>query len=179
MELSGQSLDELRQSAESASFRPVALDTTVSIQTTNRVRKRKTANVLGLLPGSDPQLKNEWLVITAHHDHIGIAETRDQSGDNIYNGAVDNASGVAVMLSLARALAALPDPQRPKRSILFAAVGAEEQGLLGSEYLAEHPPIPAGRLAAVINIDGVNTLGPTQDVVMIGFGKSDLDGIIK
>ncbi len=174
VKLSGQDLDDLRSAAESRDFQPVPLDTTVSLKMNNRVRQRTTANVLGLLPGSDPKFKDQWLVITAHHDHLGISETRDESGDNIYNGAVDNASGVAVMLSLLRAMTALPAEKRPKRSVLFAAVGAEEQGLLGSEYLAENPPIPAGRLAAVINIDGINVLGPTEDVVVIGRGKSDL-----
>ena len=178
-ELSGKDLDQLRSAAESRSFRPVPLGTTVSIKTTNRVRKRSTANVLGLLPGRDRQLKDQWLVITAHHDHIGISETRGERGDNIYNGAVDNASGVGVMLSLARAMASLPPEERPKRSVLFAAVGAEEQGLLGSEYLGKNPPVPAGRLAAVINIDGINTLGQTKDAVVIGKGKSDLDEIVE
>lgn len=178
-ELAGKDLDQLRSAAESRSFRPVAIDATVSVKTNNRIRKRRTANVLGLLPGSDPKLKDQWLVITAHHDHIGMSETRDQRGDNIYNGAIDNASGVGVMLALARAMTALPPDERPKRSVLFAAVGAEEQGLLGSQYLAENPPVPAGRLAAVINIDGVNTLGPTADTVVIGRGKSDLDAAVE
>jgi Zn-dependent M28 family amino/carboxypeptidase len=99
------------------------------------------------------------------------------SGDAIYNGAVDNASGVAGMLAIARAFKALPRP--PKRSVLFATVAAEEQGLLGSAYLAAHPPAPAGRLAANINIDGLNTYGRTRDLTMIGLGKSSLDDYIK
>ncbi len=112
----------------------------------------------------------------AHHDHIGLAAERDESGDQIYNGAVDNASGVAALLSIADAYARLP--QRPARSVLFAAVGAEEQGLLGSAYLAQHPPVAAGYLAAVLNIDGLNVLGPTRDVNFIGYGKSSLDKIV-
>ena len=104
-----------------------------------------------------------------------MSEARDESTDNIYNGAVDNASGVSAMLSIARAFASLPQSERPRRSVLFAAVAAEEQGLLGSEYLARNPPIPAGYLAAVINIDGINILGPTEDIAVIGKGKSDLD----
>ena len=119
-------------------------------------RRMVAPNVVAILRGSDPELKNELVVYTAHWDHLGMRP--DQPGDNIYNGAVDNASGTAALLTIARACAALP--QRPARSILFAAVGAEEQGLLGSEYLAEHPPIPAGNLAAVINIDGVNERNP-------------------
>jgi Zn-dependent M28 family amino/carboxypeptidase len=96
--------------------------------------------------------------------------------DAIYNGAVDNASGVAAMLAVARAFSSLP--QAPRRSILFAAVAAEEQGLLGSQYLAEHLPMPSGRIAANINIDGANILGPTRDVTVIGLGKSSLDATI-
>lgn len=179
IKLAGKDFDQLIASAQSTSFAPVPLNTTVSVNLKNRVRKRTTANVLGLLPGSDPELSKQWLVVTAHHDHIGMSETRDQRGDNIYNGAIDNASGVGTMLSIARAMSSLPPEERPKRSVLFASVGAEEQGLLGSEYLAENPPIPAGRLAAVINIDGVNVLGRTKDAVVIGRGKSDLDEVVE
>ncbi len=176
---SGKDLDELRQMAESQSFRPVPLDTTLSLSMKSRVRERKSANILGLLPGSDPELSKQWIVFTAHHDHIGMTEARDEKVDNIYNGAVDNASGVGSMLSIARAMASLPESERPKRSILFASVAAEEQGLLGSKYLALNPPVPAGNLAAVINIDGINTLGATKDVVVIGKGKSDMDKIVE
>ena len=175
----GKDLDELRKSAENKDFKPVPLGVTMSALMTCRVRKSKTANVLGLLPGSDPELSKQYIVYTAHHDHIGKSETRDERGDNIYNGAVDNASGVGSMLAIARAISSLPESARPKRSILFAAVGAEEQGLLGSDYFAQNPPVPAGNLAAVINIDGVNILGPAKDVVVIGKGKSDLDKIVE
>jgi Zn-dependent M28 family amino/carboxypeptidase len=177
--LAGKDFDQLIASAQSTSFRPVPLNTKVTVKLENRVRKRTTANVLGLLPGRDPELSKQWLVVTAHHDHIGMSETRDQRGDNIYNGAIDNASGVATMLSIARAMASLPAEARPKRSVLFASVGAEEQGLLGSEFLAENPPVHASRLAAVINIDGINVLGPTADAVVIGRGKSDLDSTVE
>jgi Zn-dependent M28 family amino/carboxypeptidase len=179
VQLAGQDLESLRNSAERRDFRPVPLGIKLSIDLKYRLRKRSTGNVLGLLPGSDPELSKQCLVFTAHHDHIGIAETRDERGDNIYNGAVDNASGVAAMLSIVRAMASLPESQRPKRSILFAAVGAEEQGLLGSKYLALNPPIPAGQMAAVINIDGINILGPTEDVVVVGRGKSDMDQLVE
>ncbi len=175
----GQELDELTQSAQSKDFQPVPLHTKLSIKMDCRVRSRSSANVLGLLPGSDPELSKQWIVYTAHHDHIGMTEARDEKVDNIYNGAVDNASGVGSMLAIARAMAALPESDRPRRSILFASVAAEEQGLLGSAYLAQNPPIPAGRLAAVINIDGINILGATEDVVVIGRGKSDMDKIVE
>ncbi len=179
VKLAGQDLDSLREAAESRDFRPVSLGTTVSVSMKCRVRERTTGNVLGLLKGSDPELSKEWIVYTAHHDHIGMAQVRDERADNIYNGAVDNASGVGVMLSIARAMASLPESEWPKRSILFAAVGAEEQGLLGSEFLAQNPPIRAGYLAAVLNIDGINILGKTEDVVVIGRGKSDMDKIVE
>ncbi len=175
----GHDLDELRAAAERPDFQPVALGTTLSTTMDVRVRERKTANILGLLPGTDPVLSKQWLVYTAHHDHIGLSATRDERGDNIYNGAVDNASGTAVLLAIARGMANLPKSLRPKRSVLFAAVGAEEQGLLGSEFLAKNPPTPAGNLAAVINIDGINILGPTHDVVVIGRGKSNLDKTVE
>lgn len=174
--LAGQDLDKLRAAAERRDFRPVPLGVHVSVKFPCEVRKVQTANVLGLLPGSDPELARQAVVFMAHHDHLGLAAERDANGDNIYNGAVDNASGTAALLTIARACVALP--KRPARSILFAAVGAEEQGLLGSLYLAEHPPIAAGNLAAVVNIDGLNTFGPTRDVNVIGLGKSDLDALV-
>ena len=175
----GHQLEELSKSAQSKDFQPVPLNTRLSMKMDCRVRSRSSANVLGLLPGSDPELSKQWIVYTAHHDHIGMTEARDEKVDNIYNGAVDNASGVGSMLAIARAMAALPESDRPKRSILFASVAAEEQGLLGSAYLAQNPPIPAGHLAAVINIDGINILGATEDVVVIGRGKSDMDKIVE
>jgi hypothetical protein len=179
VEFAGHDLDELRKSAESRDFRPVPLGTTVSVNMECLVRETTSANVLGLLAGSDPVLSHEWIICCAHHDHIGMTEKRDATTDNIYNGAIDNASGVGTLLSIARAMVCLPASERPKRSILFASVAAEEQGLLGSEYLAQHPPVPPGNLAAIINIDGINILGPTEDVVVIGKGKSDLDKVVE
>jgi Zn-dependent M28 family amino/carboxypeptidase len=176
--LGGRDLDQLRASAEQADFRPQPLGVRLSTSVKSMVRKATTGNVLGLLPGNDPQHSQEWVVYMAHHDHLGMSDPRDQKSDAIYNGAVDNASGVAALLTIARAICSLPESKRPKRSILFATVGAEEQGLLGSKYFSLHPPIPAGRLAAVINIDGINFLGPTEDVEVIGKGKSDLDRFV-
>ncbi len=174
--LGGHDLDQLRAAAEHRKFRPIALGSTLSIDLRCESRKQKTANVLGLLEGSDPERKREVIIYMAHHDHIGMSATRDERGDNIYNGAIDNASGVAALLATARAYTQLK--KRPARSILFAAVGAEEQGLLGSEYLAAHPPVPAGYLAAIMNIDGLNFYGRTRDVNVIGHGKSDLDRLV-
>lgn len=174
--LAGQDLDSLRNAAQRPDFQPVSLGH-VSLAVKNDVRQRDTGNVIGLLRGSDPQLSQQYVIYMAHHDHIGLAEARDENGDNIYNGAVDNASGVASLLSIARAYASLPEA--PKRSILFVTVGAEEQGLLGSAYFAANPPVPAGKIAAVINMDGINILGPTRDVNVIGLGKSNLDPIVE
>jgi Zn-dependent M28 family amino/carboxypeptidase len=142
----------------------------------NGVVRRTSANVIGRLPGSDPSLAREAVIYTAHHDHYGV---KAQAGGEpvVYNGALDNASGVATMLAVAEAFATLAE--RPRRSILFASVTAEEQGLLGSQYLARHLPLAAGRVAANVNIDGVNIWGRTRDVPVIGLGKSSLDDWIR
>ncbi|HEX4952297.1 MAG TPA: M28 family peptidase, partial [Thermoanaerobaculia bacterium] len=170
----GKDLDALLVAARSKDFRPVPLGITTSLTLTNQVATTKTGNVLGLLRGSDPQLAKEVVIFTAHHDHLGKAES-DDGKDHIHNGAVDNASGVAMVLAIAKAAASLP--QRPRRSLLFALVAAEEQGLLGSRYLADHPPVPAGRIAANVNFDSGNIFGRTRDVTLIGYGKSDLDAL--
>jgi Zn-dependent M28 family amino/carboxypeptidase len=175
--LSGNDLDALRGQAQTRAFRPVPLKTTVSVALACDVRQQDTANVIGLLPGSDPDRAKEMVIIMAHHDHLGVAEQPDSTGDRIYNGAVDNASGTAALLTIAHAFSELP--QRPARSILFAAVGAEEQGLLGSAYFAQNPPTAPGYLAAVVNIDGVNIFGLTHDVNVIGLGKSSMDTIVE
>ena len=171
--LGGQDLDALRAAAEKRDFRPVSLGVAADITLKNSVKKAKTENVIGRLPGRDPRLSREAVFYTAHHDHLGIKEGAKPGQDNIYNGALDNASGVAAMLAVAKAMTALPEP--PRRSVYFAAVAAEEQGLLGSAYLAAHPPVPAGRIAADINIDGINIWGRTRDLTMVGLGKSSLD----
>ena len=175
--LGGQDLDALRAAAQKRDFRPVPLGVRVSLLLKNKVRRTQTANVIGRLPGRDPAVGKEAVIFTAHHDHLGINEAAKPGEDAIYNGAMDNATGVAAMLSIARAMKALPDA--PRRSVLFAAVAAEEQGLLGAKYFAAHPTMAPGRLAANINIDGMSIFGRTRDVVMIGFGKSELDDYVK
>lgn len=175
-QLAGKSLEDLRQAAESRDFAPVPLGVRMSIELKGKVRQQDTANVLAVLRGSDPQLAREHVLFMAHHDHLGLADRRDAAGDNIYNGAIDNASGTASLLAIAKAIASMPN--RPKRSIMLAAVGAEEQGLLGSRYLAANPPIHPGYMSAVINIDGINHLGRTHDINLIGNGKSNLDPIV-
>ena len=174
MKASGHDLDKLVASARSRDFRPVPLGIRTSLAFTNKLSRVQTANVGGLLSGSDPQLAAEVVVLSAHHDHFGIGEP-DASGDRIYHGAVDNASGCAQVLAIARAFAALP--QRPRRSVLALFVAGEERGLLGSKYYAEHPSFPAGRIAADINIDGGNIFGRTRDATLISLGKSSLDEI--
>jgi peptidase M28-like protein len=171
--LGGHDLDALRAAAQKKDFRPVPLGVTWSVAVANEVSRKQTANVIGRLPGSDPARAAEAVLYTAHHDHLGMNVDAKPGEDAIYNGALDNASGVAGMLAIAKAMAALP--QHPRRSVIFAAVAAEEQGLLGSKYLAAHPPVPAGRLAANINVDGMAIWGRTVDLTMIGLGKSDLD----
>jgi len=170
----GQDLDKLLAAARSRDFKPVPLGIRTSLAFTNTLSHVQTANVGGLLPGSDPKLGAQVVVLSAHHDHFGIGES-DATGDRIYHGAVDNASGCAQVLAIARALAALP--QRPRRSILALFVAGEERGLLGSSYYAQHPSFPAGRIAANINIDGGNIFGRARDVTLISMGKSSLDGI--
>ena len=172
----GFELEALREKAESSDFQPVPLGVTLSTTIDCEIREKATANVLAVLPGSDAKLSSEFVLFMAHHDHIGMAMDRDVRGDSIYNGAIDNASGIAALLAVAQAIT--ESGVRPKRSILFAAVGAEEQGLLGSKYFAEHPPIPNGKQSAVVNIDGINFLGPTKDINVIGFGKSSLDQLV-
>jgi Zn-dependent M28 family amino/carboxypeptidase len=171
--LGGQDLDALRASAQKRDFKPVPLGVTVDLTLQNDVQKKQTGNVLGRLPGSDPALASQAVIFTAHHDHLGLNEDAKPGEDAIYNGALDNATGVSAMLAIAKAMTELPT--RPRRSLLFGAWAAEEQGLLGSKYFAAHPTIAPGRLAANINMDGMNIWGRTKDITMIGLGKSNLD----
>jgi Zn-dependent M28 family amino/carboxypeptidase len=174
MSSSGFDLDKLTAAARSRSFKPVPLGIRTSITFSNTLSRVETANVGGVLAGSDPKLRDEVLILSAHHDHFGIGAP-DASGDRIYHGAVDNASGCAQVLAIARAYAALPE--RPRRSVLALFVAGEERGLLGSGFYAEHPTFPAGRIAANINIDGGNIFGRTRDVTLISLGKSSLDQV--
>jgi Zn-dependent M28 family amino/carboxypeptidase len=176
MALAGTELDALRAGAEKRDFRPVPLGVKLSLSFPNVVEHARTANVLAVLPGSDPVLKSQMVVYTAHHDHLGVRPGARPGDDSIYNGALDNASGVAELLTIARAFAALP--KAPKRSVLFAVVGAEEQGLLGSQYLAAHPPVPLRDLALDINMDGANIFGRTRDVQVVSLGKTNVDPVL-
>jgi len=174
MKAGGFDFDRLIAAARSRGFKPVPLGLRTSIAFTNHLARSQTANVGGLLPGSDPRLGAEVLIYSAHHDHFGIGAP-DATGDRIYHGAVDNASGCAQVLSIARAFAALPE--RPRRSVLMLFVAGEERGLLGSGYYAGHPSFAPGRIAANINIDGGSIFGRTRDISLISMGKSSLDDI--
>jgi Zn-dependent M28 family amino/carboxypeptidase len=173
--LGGKDLDALRAAAQKRDFRPVPLGVAATLKLQNEVQRKETGNVIGRLEGSDPLLAKEAVVYSAHHDHFGMREGKPGQ-DTIYNGALDNASGVADLLAIARAYARLP--KMPKRSVLFVAFAAEEQGLLGSQFFARHLPVPAARLAVDINIDEANIWGRTRDIVVIGKGKSDLEATL-
>lgn len=173
--MAGLDLDALREAAYNRDFEPVPLGVTTSVAMDVEIESVQTANVLGLIPGSDPDLKDEVVIYTAHHDHLGIG-TPNEDGDAIYNGAMDNASGVAMVMAMAKAFKALPEA--PRRSILVALVGAEEQGLLGSQWYAENPTFSPGKIAANINYDGGNIWGHTHDVTYIGLGKTSIDQIL-
>ena len=172
--MAGLDLDKLREQAYNRDFEPVPLGITASMGMDVEIQRVQSANVLGLIPGSDPELKDEVVIYTAHHDHLGIS-TPNEDGDAIYNGAFDNATGVAQVMAIAKAIKALP--KAPRRSVLIALVGAEEQGLLGSEYYAANPTFAPGKIAANINYDGGNIWGHTHDVTYIGLGKSSIDEI--
>ncbi len=165
--LAGKDFDALKKDAVSRSFRPVPLDVTASVSFDNKLRRVDSHNVIARLDGSDPKLKDECVVYTAHWDHLGTGPA------GIYHGASDNASGVAGLIELARAFAGLRTP--PKRSLLFLSITAEEQGLLGSEYYVKHPVCPLAKTLADINMDGLDTHGKTRDLTIIGLGKSNLD----
>ncbi len=169
--MGGPGFDELKARAATRDFRPVSLGLTASVQLNNKLREVLSHNVVARIDGSDPTLRDQFVVYTAHWDHFGIGAAVD--GDSIYNGAADNASGTAGLLALAKAFAGIEEA--PKRSLLFIAVTAEEQGLLGSQYYAVTPLVPLAKTLANINIDGLNTWGPTTDLTVIGLGASELD----
>ena len=173
--MAGQDFDELKKQAITRDFKPVPLGLTASMAVKNTMRTLDSRNVLARFEGSDPQLKNEYIVYTAHWDHLGIGDP--VNGDKIYNGALDNASGVATLLEIARAFTQAQPP--PKRSILFVMVTAEEQGLLGSQYYSVTPVYPLAKTLANINLDGVNQWGRTRDITVIGLGASDLDDYLR
>ena len=169
--MAGQNFDSLKARAATREFKPVPLGVTASVTIRNGLRTVDSRNVVAKLEGSDAKLKDEYVVYTAHWDHFGIGTPIN--GDSIYNGALDNASGTAGLVTLAKAYAAMPQP--PRRSILFVSVTAEEQGLLGSQYYSVAPLYPLAKTLAAINMDGLNVAGKTRDLVVVGLGASELD----
>jgi Zn-dependent M28 family amino/carboxypeptidase len=157
-------LEKMMADAGSSDFRPVPLPVKLQAHLLSKVRPFESNNVIAMLPGSDAKMKTEAVMYTAHYDHLGIRP--DMPGDNIYNGADDNATGCGILLEIAHAYATAS--QSPRRSILFASVTAEEQGLLGSEYLGKHPPIAAGKIALDLNYDDVPPLGSPEEVEISG-----------
>jgi Zn-dependent M28 family amino/carboxypeptidase len=172
---SGKDFDAIKRAAARRDFRPIALSARAQLTLRNKIRHIDSHNVIGKLEGSDQKLKDEYVIYTAHWDHLGIGEP-DEKGDRIYNGALDNASGVAGLIELARAFKALSVP--PRRSILFLSVTAEEKGLIGSRYYALNPIYPLEKTVAVINMDGLNVHGRTRDITVIGLGNSTLDDVL-
>lgn len=168
----GLSLATLRAAANVPGFKPIALNASVDLRLDSQTRPGTSRNVLGLLPGADNA--DEAVIYMAHWDHLGTHA--DAEGDAIYNGAVDNATGVAGLLELAEAFAASRTP--PKRSILFLATTLEESGLLGSRYYVTHPVIPLARTAGVINIDALLPIGRARDMVVVGKGGSELEDLL-
>ena len=161
---SGMNIDKMIKDAQSKDFHPVKMGARLKAHMVSKIRNFESNNVLAVLPGSDRKVADEAVMYTAHYDHFGIRP--DMPGDNIFNGAQDNATGCGILLELARAFGA--SAARPRRSILFAAVTAEEQGLLGSEYLGKHPPFAAGKISLDLNYDDVKPLGAPEEVEVSG-----------
>ena len=175
LKLGGQDFDTLKKQAATREFKPVPLGVTAAMTIRNKLRAVDSKNVVAKIDGSDPKLANEFVVYTAHWDHLGVGAP--VNGDRIYNGAKDNAVGTGGLIEIARAFTKLPTP--PKRSILFLAVTAEEQGLLGSQYYSVTPIYPIARTVANVNMDGLNVNGRTKDLTVIGLGSSDLEDYVR
>ncbi len=167
----GHDLDKLRAAAMRRDFQPVDLGLRVNLNLDSELKTLESNNVVGYWPGSDPILKDEHVVYSAHWDHLGIGEA-NAAGDTIYNGALDNASGVAQVLAVAQAFTKLAADKQPKRSQVFVFTTAEEQGLLGAEWYARFPSFPLSKAAANINIDGGNFFGITRDYGALGAERS-------
>jgi Zn-dependent M28 family amino/carboxypeptidase len=172
---SGMNLEKMMSSAQSRDFRPVNLGARLKAHMVSKVRHFESNNVVAILPGSDRRVADEAVMYTAHYDHFGIRP--DMPGDNIFNGADDNATGCGILLELARAFGTAA--VKPRRSILFAAVTAEEQGLLGSEYLGKHPPVPAGKITLDLNYDDVKPLGAPEEVQVAGAERTSFYPVVE
>src|SRR5687768_4213997 len=170
-------VDPLIQAAKTRGFKPVNTGLKVKLNLNSEFQRFESPNVVGYVEGSDPKLSKEYVLYTAHWDHLGIGEP-DATGDRIYNGAYDNASGVASVIGIAEVLSKTPRPQRPKRSSYFLFPTAEEQGLLGAEYFASNPLVPLSSIAGNVNIDGVNFFGKVTDFSALGAERSTIDSIV-
>lgn len=171
----GKDLDDLMRQAQSRDFRPIPLPLKLRAHMVSKIRTFSSNNVLAMLPGSGPGRKDEAVVYTAHYDHLGIRP--EKPGDNIYNGAADNATGTAILLEVGRAFAASSKP--PARSIIFAAVTAEEQVLRGSEYMGHQPPVPAGKLTLNLNVDNVPPIGIPEEVEVTGAERTTFFPVVQ
>lgn len=172
-EQAGLDFDQLKSDAGKKGFKYVPMNLKASVTLKNSTNETITNNVLAVLPGSSRP--DEYVIYMAHWDHLGLNPSLE--GDQIYNGALDNATGVAALIELAEAFTKLPSP--PARSIIFLAVAAEEQGLLGSDYFVVNPIYPLARMVAVINMDGLNIYGKMKDITLVGYGNSELDEYVK
>jgi Zn-dependent M28 family amino/carboxypeptidase len=170
LSLAGKNVDELLAASESRDFRPIPLGIRIHGDIPSKVSKIDSRNVAALVPGSDPKLKDEVVIYSAHWDHLGVGEAIN--GDSIYNGAIDNATGCAIIIELARAWAALP--QKPRRSALFLSVTGEEDGLRGSEYYASHPIYAPAKTAIDLNYDAIYPWGRAKDVVIDGAERTNV-----
>ncbi len=171
----GMDLDKMLQDANSRDFKPVELPIRLKETVVSQVRPFSSRNVVGKVTGSDSKLNTQAVIYTAHYDHLGIHP--NEPGDNIYNGAADNATGCGILLELARVVAAAKE--KPRRSMLFAAVTAEEQGLLGSKYLGEHPPLPARNISLDLNYDDIQPFGEPQELVVTGAERTSVYPLVK
>ncbi len=172
----GMDLHEQLDAAASRDFEPVTLNgVTIDVNLSATYSDMASNNVVGKITGSDPDLQNEYMIFSAHHDHLGITNPVD--GDSINNGALDNAAGVSAVLNVANALKNVES--KMKRSALFVLVGAEEMGLLGSQYWAANPTVHPGKVTANLNLDGMQVYGLSNDVVLVGYGRNTITDVIK
>ncbi|HET9698097.1 MAG TPA: M28 family peptidase [Terriglobales bacterium] len=168
-------VDDLIKLAQSRDFKPIPLPVTLKAHMISKIRPFDSSNVLAILSGSDSKVGGEAVVYSSHYDHLGFRV--GLPGDNIYNGAVDNATGCGMLMEMARAMTSAP--QAPRRSILFAAVTGEEQGLLGSQYLGTHPPIPASKISLDLNFDGIRPDGIPEQVQVSGAERTTFYGVVE
>ncbi len=178
MQQAGLDFEGLRMKAATRNFKPIKTGLKMKIDLKAEIQQFESPNIVGKIDGADKKMASEYVIYTAHWDHLGIGEP-DSTGDSIYNGAYDNASGVSAVLGIGEAIAKMPKKDRPKRSSYFLFPAAEEQGLLGAEYFAQKPLIPLNKIAGNVNIDGVNFFGKTRDFSALGSERSTLGEFVE